>query len=591
MLHTDPEKEPRFVEFEHMIKRRDPDAEGPGLQLLADAEEEGNKAIVNFVTVHLANYYSDVQNKYQYSIDFTTQAAEKLDPTIDYEALGGYYITIGRNYALLGNLNKSRDAYVKGKSVLENRELSKKGTIRLGICYQNLAAIFIDLKLEKLADEFLQKAFDIFSATNDKARLLLTHNSLASRTLDFEKRMYHYDTAIQYAKETGNEIIECFVTGNKGSYLCEVERWDEGLGAIKEAVRGMEKLGHKRHLSDLYMMLAYAHARNKESETAKTYFARADENFKESGAQYTNYGLYKKWGDLLRSEGNYAEALEKYDLHEKHHEAMQEFNTGAAVTEAQLRFQLEEGKREAEVLYKKNKEIEDYAHLLELTNSELRQFTHVASHDLKEPLRMITNYSQLLEKSLNGKITDEQKEYIAYLHQGGSRMMKVLKDLIMLSKISLNPQQEQVDVNNLMNAILFDLRDVIAKRGVQITFTGMPILTADSEHLLQLFENLVSNAIYHNHRSTPVVHVSYSFQDNAHRFEIDDNGNGIAPEYREKVFVIFQRLHNREDYEGNGIGLAICKKVVESMKGKIRVEESPLGGAKFIFTLPVNGQH
>ncbi len=116
MLHTDPEQEPRFLEFEQLIKQRKEEALAMGLALRDEARAEGNKAIVNFVNVHPANFYSDVQNRYQYAIDFTEEAAAELDPAIDYEALGGYYVTIGRNYALLGNFNKCRDAYIKGKA-------------------------------------------------------------------------------------------------------------------------------------------------------------------------------------------------------------------------------------------------------------------------------------------------------------------------------------------------------------------------------------------------------------------------------------------------------------------------------------------
>ncbi|MFN8285320.1 MAG: ATP-binding protein [Chitinophagales bacterium] len=587
MLHTDPEQEPRFLEFEQLIKQRKEEALPMGFALLEQARAEGNKAIINFVNVHLANFYSDVQNRYQYAIDFTQAAADELDPAIDYEALGGYYVTIGRNYALLGNFNKCRDAYIKGKSLLEHKELSRKGKGRLGIVYQNLAALFIDLKLEKLADDFLQKAFEIFSETNDKARLCLTHNSLASRITDPAQKLYHFNTSIQYATETNNVVAAAVIQGNKGAWLCSKGDLEKGLENIKAAYESMSSLGHKRYQCDLAQHMGQAYSKMGKADLALQYFETAHNLFTESGAQFANYGLYRFWGDALRGQGKFSDALEKYDMHEKHREAMQDFNTSAAVTEAQLRFQLEEGKREAEMLQRKNKEIEEYAHLLELTNSELRQFTHVASHDLKEPLRMITNYSQLLEKSLNGKITNEQKEYINYLQQGGTRMMKVLKDLLLLSKINLSAGKEQVDLNNLVNALLFTLSDLITKNSAQITYTALPVITGDSEHLFQLFENLITNAIYHRNGNNPVVKISYSADSENHRFEIEDNGPGIAPEYREKVFVIFQRLHNRQDHEGNGIGLAICKKVVDSMKGKIWVEDAQLGGAKFVITLPL----
>ncbi len=154
---------------------------------------------------------------------------------------------------------------------------------------------------------------------------------------------------------------------------------EDGLANIKNAYEIIAGLGHKRYQCDLAQHMGQAYSKMGQADLALQYFETAHKLFAESGAQFANYGLYRFWGDALRGQGKYADALEKYDMHEKHREAMQDFNTSAAVTEAQLRFQLEEGKREAEMLQRKNKEIEEYAHLLELTNSELRQFTHVSA--------------------------------------------------------------------------------------------------------------------------------------------------------------------------------------------------------------------
>ncbi len=586
MLHSHPEQEPKFLQFEKLVKLRDEAAVQAGFALRKQAAEEGNKAIVNYVNVHLANFFSDVQNRYAFAIGFIQDALAELDAQTDYEAMGGYYISIGRNYSLLGDMNKCRDSYIKAISVLEKRELSQKGKTRLGLAYQNLGALFIELKLGHLADEFLQKAFDVFTEFDDKARLFLTHNSLAARTDDRAQKLFHFDTSISYARQTGNALAAAVITGSKGSYLCADEPTEEGMACLNEAYDSLSKWGHTRYLSDVTQMLGIAYAKTGAHDKAIDFYKRSHELFEESGAQTNQINLYRYWGDSLRALGNLGEALEKYDLHEKHRETMQAFNTASAVTEARLRFELEEERQETEQLQKKNREIEEYAHLLEITNSELRQITHVASHDLKEPLRMITNYSQLLEKSLNGKITDEQKQYISFLNEGGTRMLKVLKDLIMLSKINANENREDLELNSVWNAVKFELRDAIQARNTVLECDELPVIKADAENIYQLFYNLISNGVYHTTSEQPVVKLRYQFLNTEHRFEVHDNGMGIPAEYREKVFIIFQRLHNRDNYEGNGIGLAICKKVVDYMRGKIWIEDSPLGGACFVCTIP-----
>ena len=586
MLHTDPEQEPLFIEFEKNILARQAAAVAVGLQLRELGREEGNKAIVNYCTVHLANYYSDVESRFQYTIQFVEGELNLLDPTIDYEAMGGYMITIGRNYALLGKLIECRDAYMKGRSLLEGKALARKGKRRLGLIYQNLSAIYTDLRLPEVAKEFNQKGFEVFTALNDKLHLVHTHSGFAALAETPEEKLSHLEKAIAYAQESGAEFWRVFLSASRGELLCNMDRTNEGMLVLQTAYKEVKTVGNKRYQSDVAQMLARMYFKQGNIPTANKYFQEAHELFLQAEAEYNPLDLYKQWADALRAEGLLEEALLKYDIHEKHRNAMHQFNTSAAVTEAQLRFQLEEGRREAEVLQKKNEEIEEYAHRLEISNRELSQFTHVASHDLKEPIRMVTNFSQLLEKSLNGSITPEQKSYISYLNEGGRRMMKVLNDLLQLSKINENVLREEIDATEVVQAIQTELAALIHKRNVHFSFSGLPRIDAEKAQLKLLFENLISNAIHHNHHPNPLVEIRYQKQNNYHRFEVHDNGPGIEEQYHEKIFSAFQRLHTREQYEGNGIGLAICQKIVDYQRGKIFVEDSVLGGSCFVVLLP-----
>lgn len=274
------------------------------------------------------------------------------------------------------------------------------------------------------------------------------------------------------------------------------------------------------------------------------------------------------------------------NLFVKQKDELHKANKEAELSDAMLRLNYEEGKKEQELLKKKTAEIEQYAHKLEMSNYELNQFAHVASHDMKEPLRMISNYSQLLEKSMNGSLSIDQKDYLYYINDGAKRMMNVIQSLLQLSKINSAHNKEEVDMNTALDEVKHVLKLEIHEKNAQISAVLLPEIFVDRIHITQLMQNLISNSMKYNKSKHPIIEIDYNQSNKFHCFEISDNGIGIAPEYRDKVFIIFQRLHERSEFDGTGIGLAICKKIVDSLGGKIWIEDSPLGGSKFCFNIP-----
>ena len=225
---------------------------------------------------------------------------------------------------------------------------------------------------------------------------------------------------------------------------------------------------------------------------------------------------------------------------------------------------------------------------LRRSNDELEQFAYAASHDLQEPLRMVTSYLGLLNRKYGGKLDTDADEYIAFAVDGASRMQHLIKDLLEYSRITTQGQApETVDAGACLEAALANLRIAIEDSGGRVESDPMPLVMADESQLTRLFQNLVGNAIkYHDPERPPEVRVSVAQADHEWRFTVRDNGIGIAPEHRDRVFQIFQRLHGREEYEGTGIGLAVCKKIVERHGGRIELQSEPGEGSVFSFTLP-----
>jgi len=229
---------------------------------------------------------------------------------------------------------------------------------------------------------------------------------------------------------------------------------------------------------------------------------------------------------------------------------------------------------------------------LERSNKELEQFAYVASHDLQEPLRMVSSYTQLLERRYGDKLDDKGRTFIAYAVDGATRMQRLINDLLEFSRISTRGKPLQpVDVNRVLGAVRGNLSLAIQEVGALVTNDELPTVMADETQLVQLLQNLIGNAIKFHGGERPQVHVSAQAAATEWIFAVRDNGIGIAPEYFERIFVIFQRLHARGEYPGTGIGLAVCRRIVERHGGRIWVESTPGQGSTFFFALSTrNGE-
>lgn len=221
------------------------------------------------------------------------------------------------------------------------------------------------------------------------------------------------------------------------------------------------------------------------------------------------------------------------------------------------------------------------------SNKELEQFAYVASHDLQEPLRMISSYTQLLARRYKDKLDSDAKEFVGFAVDGAVRMQALINSLLTYSRVGRKGTQfADVDCHAVVATAILNLKAVVDESGAIIVTDELPVVQGDEMQLVQLFQNLIGNSIKFRSEEIPKVRISAKQEGPQWVFSVTDNGIGIEPQYRDRVFVIFQRLHGREDYAGTGMGLAICKKIVERHGGKIWVESAPEKGAVLSFTIP-----
>ena len=248
-------------------------------------------------------------------------------------------------------------------------------------------------------------------------------------------------------------------------------------------------------------------------------------------------------------------------------------------------------RKEAQEALRHREALERRALELKRSNDDLQQFAYIAAHDLQEPLRMVASYTQLLAKRYKGRLDSDADEFIAYAVDGAHRMQRLIGDLLAYCRVGTTGNDfRETSSEAALEQALLNLQSAIQESGGAVTHDPLPVVIADSIQLVQLFQNLVGNAIKYRSAESPRVHVSAG-KNGAMEwiFSIRDNGLGIDPQYFEKIFGMFQRLHGRDEFSGTGIGLTVCKKIAERHGGRMWVESEPGKGSTFYFALPERG--
>jgi PAS domain S-box-containing protein len=265
-------------------------------------------------------------------------------------------------------------------------------------------------------------------------------------------------------------------------------------------------------------------------------------------------------------------------------EAIREQNADRATLCRVVMSDITERKRAEQALVKNS---EDLAR----SNSDLAQFAYVASHDLQEPLRTITRFVQLLEKRYQGKLDQDADEFIGFIVSGTKRMQQIINDLLAYSRVNTRKEPPHImKINDSIKSAMQNIKYVMEETRGTIIYGEMPSVIADETQMTQLFQNLIGNALKFHGEEAPQVEISAVRKGDDWIFSLRDNGIGIDPQYKDRIFEIFQRLHTSEEYEGTGIGLAIAKKIVERHDGRIWMESEPGKGSTFNFTLPVEAK-
>ncbi|HCK21441.1 MAG TPA: hypothetical protein DHW15_04555, partial [Bacteroidetes bacterium] len=239
-------------------------------------------------------------------------------------------------------------------------------------------------------------------------------------------------------------------------------------------------------------------------------------------------------------------------------------------------------KKAEQKLEEKNKELTEI-------NQELEHFAYVASHDLREPLRTIASFIQILNKRYGETLDEDGKQFMGFVVEGAKRMQLLIRDLLEYSRVNrFNTDYEKVDLNEVFNTVNRVLKEKIDSTDALILAENLPVIQGNKIQLTQVFQNLIDNAIKFRGKKKPEITITVEELPSKWRIAVSDNGIGISPEYHQRIFIIFQRLHTHEEYTGTGIGLALCKKIIELHGGEVWVESKKNKGTTFTFTIKKN---
>ncbi len=535
---------------------------------------------------YLQAYYDCfISNNYEQAINRLLDAIAGLDDRAFTMTGYKFLMTLGNAYQFKGDVFSAQESYLKGLRCLEGKtSLTQPEEVFMASFNYNLSMLLSASELKIESEEYILRAISLYSKHNKRFQLskcYVAYAKLFDMKGDFTNAVANLYKAIEIDQDLKDPYSSAFSKANLGILLVKINEYDKSMTCLREALDFYEAKNLLFETAMVKFELGQAYIHSNQQATGLDYINAAEGVMVDLDNRKELTEIYKVKARVMADTGDMTAA---YNYQQKYIENLKFFFDNEktnALTRAKKEFESELKEKETRLLREKNEAIQDYVYRLEISNNELKQFAHVASHDLREPLRMITSYIYLLDKSMKDKLTEQDREFLKYVLDGAKRMDQLIRDLLSLAKVDANPTIEKVRLNGVVEEIKLNLDTLIKDNNAVIEVSNLPAIYADRVQMIQVFQNLIANGIKYNKSAPPVIKISCVERRDTIEFLIADNGIGIPRHQRDEAFQIFRRLHKNNDATGSGIGLSICKKVVESMMGKIRIEDAPGGGTIF----------
>ncbi len=541
--------------------------------------------------IKIANIYSIIGD-FEKAYEILLECLNRIDEENQVTEKGFVLYQLGSTFYYQGNYEKALDYYSKSKEIFEtidNPTALYSSLGGLGSTYSSLKDFNKALSIHEESLTIAKKIKENYEIANATYNIGNAHFGLKN----YEESEIHFKKSKALMEEIGNKTGLCYAIGGLGKLYAATGRADEAKVLLGQAIEMINKNDSKSHLQKIYKLSADALFATGDLEEAYEHLKKHLE-FKE---EIINEETATKLSNTkARYELQKAEKDAKIALLEKDTEIQRTYNVLGLVSLFMLSllftfiFSLYRNhSKNNKILAIKNEEIEFQNNKLISSNQALEQFAYIVSHDLKEPLRSVSCYSSLIESRYHNQLDDLGKESIGFIRSSVKRMYSLLDDILNYSRSikKVGDHTELVDVNQAVQTVIKNLEYSIEESNAKVKILKpLPQINANQIQIVTLFQNLIGNAIKFRNGKVPEVKISCSEKEEEVIFEVKDNGIGISEEYHDKIFQVFKRLNPKKDFEGSGVGLALCSNIVEQLDGKIWLESKEGNGATFFFSVP-----
>lgn len=584
-------------------------------------------------TLGLLTYLGQISyllSAHKESLDYFHHALDVGGNNIPQSKKAQIYSGLADTYLALGDYNQALDYQLKSLEIRETLKDEKE----IAKSYYGLGSVFFEQKLYSQALDYYKKALEVWKKIDNPQWVLTTLSAIGTTYGSmgkWDQALYFDLEALKLVEKDQNKDVSAmaYILHSAGVNYTDLGDFKNAEDYLFRSYKLAPQTGNQQFESNTLESIGYMYMKSGKYEISIDYFNRALQIATKIGAKSDIAKIKNSLAEAYHKTGNQEAAYQYLKQHATLKDSLLTSEMIDRMNNLQNSYEIQKKEKEVALLTSKNKlkklylyfaslgglalivllwlaygrykaetkakylvemknaEIEVQNKKLAVSNSDLEQFAYVASHDLKEPLRMINNYSNLLNKRYQNKIDESGKEFLYYISDAATRMDKLLDGLLEYSRVNRkNLDSKNINLAEVVKTVTNTLQERIKQTKAKVYIGKLPSIQANYTQMIQVFQNLMGNALKFNNSDGAEIIIDSYLEEDDYVFMVKDNGIGIDEENIDRIFQVFQRLHTHREYEGTGIGLSITKKIVERYGGKIWVTSEPGKGSTFYFTLP-----